>query len=216
MRDDLRPARGWPIPPMDHRSGDKFTAFTWAMGHLILQRIADGETVKAITADPRMPAYCTVFRWMKMVPAFGEAVAELRAELARLRRAERDQRAALKRQAHGRWWVAGRRSTYDPAWARRVLRAVAAGESLSAVLARPDMPSAKAWGRWLRDVPGLAAQYAEACRRRAVRLELARYEVIDRAEPGGFGAAGAELRRLEGRIGRLTPKVYRTPPSASR
>lgn len=75
-------ARDRPIPYMDKGSGWKDSAFTWAMGELILARIADGETVKAITADPRMPAYCTVFQWMRVVPAFGEAVAEVRGRLA--------------------------------------------------------------------------------------------------------------------------------------
>jgi hypothetical protein len=197
---------------MDHGSGDKCTAFTWAMGELILQRIADRETMKAITADPRMPAYPTVFRWMQVVPEFGDAVAQVRAELARRRREERATVAELRRQAHGRWWKSGPKSTYDPLWAGLVLEAIEAGESLSAVVAQPGMPSFRAWYRWLKNVPGLAAQYAEACRRRDVSLELQRYEVIDRALPGGFRAAGAELRRLDGRRGRLRPKTYRTPP----
>src|SRR6478609_3017726 len=69
--------RDWPIPPMDKEAGWKETAFTWPMGQLILARIWAGETMTAITADPRMPAYCTVFRWMQVVPEFGEAVAQV-------------------------------------------------------------------------------------------------------------------------------------------
>ncbi|WP_293676255.1 hypothetical protein [uncultured Phenylobacterium sp.] len=209
MRDDRCPAREWAIPPMDKEAGDKSTAFTWPMGNLILRRIAEGETVKAITADPRMPAYCTVFRWMQVVPEFGAAVAELRAELARLRREERAAVAAVRRRAHGRWWRAGRKSTYAPARAKAVLAAVAGGASLSEVVARPGAPSFKAWYRWLQVVPGLAEAYAEACRQRDLMLELARYEVIDAAEPGGLRAAGAALRRIDGRRGRIRPKLYR-------
>src|SRR6185437_1403704 len=67
------PARDWPIPPMDKEPGDKLSAFTWAMGRLILQRIADGETIKAITAHPKMPAYCTVYRWIHVHEEFGDA-----------------------------------------------------------------------------------------------------------------------------------------------
>ena len=218
---DPRPARLWPIPPMDHGSGAKDTAFTWAMGHLILQRIADGETMKAITADARMPAYCTVFRWMQVVPAFGDAVAAVRAELARRRLADRATVKALRardvaeRRARGervRWWVSGRRSTYDPVWAEIVLEAVEDGETLSAALAQPGMPSAKAWYRWLRNSPELAAQYAEACRRRAVGFRVERDLVIENVMATGIPAANRALRQLDGRIGRLTPKTYRTPP----
>ena len=72
------PPRDWPNPPMDHGSGDKDTAFAWAMGDLILRRMGYRETMKTITADPRMPAYCTVFRWVKVVPEFGEAYRRLR------------------------------------------------------------------------------------------------------------------------------------------
>ena len=32
----------------------------------------------AITADARMPAVCTVYRWMQVVPAFGDAVRMLK------------------------------------------------------------------------------------------------------------------------------------------
>ena len=34
--------------------------------------------MKAITADPRMPAYCTVFQWVKVVPEFGDAYRQVR------------------------------------------------------------------------------------------------------------------------------------------
>ena len=67
-----------PIPKMDHTAGFKESAFSWAMGRVILRRISDGWSMKAITRDPRMPAYCTVYQWMKVVPEFGEAVRLIR------------------------------------------------------------------------------------------------------------------------------------------
>src|SRR5882724_140626 len=93
------PAKDWPIPPMDHEAGDKPSAFTWAMGRLILQRMGDRETMKAITADPAMPAYCTVFQWVKVVPEFGDAYRRVRAMLAQAMREEAVERRALKNQA---------------------------------------------------------------------------------------------------------------------
>lgn len=38
--------RDWPVPSMDHGSGHKDTAFTWAMGELILARIRAGAALK--------------------------------------------------------------------------------------------------------------------------------------------------------------------------
>ena len=67
---------------MDHAPGWKASAFSWDMGRLILARVAAGETVKAITADPRMPSYCTVYRWTKMIPAFGDKWWALRERMA--------------------------------------------------------------------------------------------------------------------------------------
>lgn len=206
---------------MDHSAGAKETAFNWAMGNLILQRIADGETMRAITADPRMPAYCTVYRWMRVVPEFGDRVAEVRAGMARLRLRARETVAAQRRQAvtdalaEGRpvrWWVSGRRSTYTVPRAAAVLAEIADGASLSAALGRPGAPSARAWYRWLKVIPGLATQYMEACRRRDMGLRLSREAVIEEVAPGGIPKANAALRAIEGRRGRMRPRVYRIPP----
>jgi len=43
-------ARHRDIPPMDHEAGDKESAFTWAMGRLILERMAARETMKVSLA----------------------------------------------------------------------------------------------------------------------------------------------------------------------
>jgi hypothetical protein len=113
-----------------------------------------------------------------------------------------------------RWWTSGRRSTYDPMWARAVLEAIEAGAPLSHVLGTEGMPSSKAWYRWLKTVPGLAARYAEACRWRAIWLGAERDLAIDRVWVTGIPAANAALRRIEGREGRLRPKLYRTKPTS--
>src|SRR5579859_1766542 len=221
------PAKSWPIPPMDHESGDKPSAFTWAMGRLILQRMADRETIRAITADPRMPAYCTVFHWVKVVPGFGEAYRRVRAGLAEGEQQERAELRRVKAQARDRarlaagkrvrTWVSGRRSSYTPAWGEAVCAAVEDGAALSAVVRRPGMPSSKAVYTWLRKFPAFKAAYIEACRRREVGLWCERDMVIDRSIDLGIAfniaEANAEIAAIEGRIGRLTPKIYR--PAAS-
>jgi hypothetical protein len=187
---------------MDHRAGHKDTAFTWAMGHLILQRMADRETIKAITADPRMPAYCTVFQWVKVVPEFGDHYRAVRATLARSRLEERDARRGPKRPS-------GRKSTYTPELADEVCERVRWGKSLSEVSAEPDMPSFRAIYRWLKDRPDFRATFVEACDWRAGWLQFQIECAAEAATPFTLPEAKAEVARLEGRIGRLTPKTYR-------
>jgi hypothetical protein len=219
------PAHTWPIPPMDHAAGHKPSAFTWAMGHLILQRMADRETIKAITADPRMLAYCTVFQWVKRVPEFGDAYRQVRATLARIECEERDARRAAEVRAKAaariaagkrpRDWVSGRPSRYTQAMAEAFCQAIEEGAAASAVVGRPGMPTAKMLTTWLRKRPQFRAMYVEACERQEIGLWIERERVIDRAIDQGVAfdrrRADADIRAIEGRIGRLTPKLYRSP-----
>jgi hypothetical protein len=196
------PACNWPIPPMDHGAGYKPSAFTWAMGRLILQRMADGETMKAITADPRMPAYATVFRWTHVIPEFGDAYRHLRTALAKVRREERDVRQRPRR-------TSGRRTTYTADRGEAVCEAVREGASLSEVVRRSGMPSFRAIYRWLRYETAFRANYVEACAVRTLLLEAMVEDVAMRSTPWTLASAKQEVAELQGRIGRLTPKLYR-------
>jgi hypothetical protein len=202
---DRRPAREWPIPPMDHEPGLKGTAFTWPMGVLILQRIADGDTIKQITADPRMPAYCTVFRWMKVVPEFGDYVRHIRALMAINRIRVRDAARARK----GTRRRGGRPSTYSEAMAEWLLEELRQGASLSDVVAHPGAPSFKAIYRWLRNRPDFRAAYIEACDYRAGWLNFLAELAHEDVRTLGIAGVEARIAALQGRIGRLTPRTYR-------
>jgi hypothetical protein len=212
--DPSRPACEWPIPPMDKRAGDKPSAFTWAMGELILQRIADGETMRAITAHPEMPAYCTVFRWMQMVPQFGDEVRQVRAQLAFLRLERRDaaRRARKRRRRDGGAWHGGQRPRVSAEALGRVLWRVLNGASVTEALAEPGAPSAKAFYTRVRGCPGFRAAFADACAGRDIALRVAREEAIEAVFVTGVPAANAALRVIEARRGRLRPKLYRAPP----
>jgi hypothetical protein len=195
---------------MDHGAGEKHTAFTWAMGRLILQRIADGDTMRAITADPRMPAYCTAFRWMLVVPEFGDMVRRVRALQAQQRLAARDAAAA----ARGPKRRSGRRSTYSDERAAWLLDRLKDGGSLSEVVAEPGAPSFKAVYRWLRDRPGFRAAYIEACDVRDWMLDYRIYGAAGAlAGAGGMGDS-EEMRELAARRGRVAPRLYRTLKAA--
>jgi hypothetical protein len=193
---------------MDHSSGDKDTAFTWAMGRLIIQRIAEGETVKAITADPRMPAYCTVFRWMNVVPEFGARVAEVRAGLMESRRSYADALRGMKGRRRGR---GGQRERVAAAALAGLLQAVRDGASVSAAVRAPGAPSAKALYSRVRKCPGFRAAFVQACAWRAFMLDLEAEDVVDRVGEMTMGIPEATVARraLFARKGRLMPKLYR-------
>jgi hypothetical protein len=217
------PARDWPVPPMDHGSGDKPSAFTWAMGRLILQRMGDRETMKAITADPAMPAYCTVFRWVKVIPEFGDAYRAVRLAISKAARQEAVARRAAIAEAHVaariaagkrvRHWVAGPRSTYTDEMARAIFVAISEGASMSEVVRTPGMPSFKAIYGWMKRRPDFEAMYVEACRQRAVGFEIDVEMIVDRAVPGDrLADLNRQIAAIEGRAGALTPKLHRPTP----
>lgn len=209
--DYRRPAREWPIPAMDKEPGDKDTAFTWSMGRLILQRIAEGETVKQITADPRMPAYGTVFRWMNVVSEFGARVAEVRAGLAEQRRSYADAVRALKGRRRGR---GGQRERVPAAALAGLLQAVRDGASVSEAVAARGAPSFKAVYSRVRKCPGFRAAFVDACGWRAMMLDIAAEEVAEDVMEMRMGIPQAVVARraLFARKGRLMPKLYREAP----
>lgn len=56
----------------------RWSTYTPEMGEAICRRIADGETVVSIAADPEMPCAGTIFYWARRIPEFGDAYAEAR------------------------------------------------------------------------------------------------------------------------------------------
>lgn len=105
-----------------------------------------------------------------------------------------------------RGWKSGRRSTYSPAWAEAVCEALMMGASLSEVVARPDMPSAKAIYRWLRNEPAFRRDYAKVC---ALRDFVITDHMLDLCNRLDFAARPA-VERLAGRRGRIAPRKYQT------
>lgn len=105
----------------------------------LLARVAAGERLADLWADPRMPGRLTYTDWRRTQVAFGE-------EMRRLRQAQHERLAD-----HGR---AGRRD-HDPALADRVLARVWASDApLHAILkADPTLPCYQTLARWRRQAP---------------------------------------------------------------
>jgi transposase-like protein len=99
-------------------------------GHLkaeIVARVAAGETVRGICEAAGMPTKASVQVWRRADPAFAAALAEAR--------------------PRGAW---RRELMFDEAVAAAFLARVAAGERVADLLARPGMPSQRAYRFWRR------------------------------------------------------------------
>src|SRR5437899_3013448 len=60
----------------------RWSTYTPELGEEICSRIANGESLKAIGADPEMPCAATVLNWAKRYPEFGDDYAQARAFMA--------------------------------------------------------------------------------------------------------------------------------------
>lgn len=211
------------LPPMDHTGGWKLSQYHPRIGMEICRRIEAGETVRQVTADPAMPSYATLFQWRKVWPDFAERYDAVRARLAlaKIERADLALRSKVywrihKARVEGRRprdWVSGRRSTYDRAWAEAWCARVAKGEAGYRVSAEPGMPSQKQIYNWLKQFPEFRLMYAQARELQAFRYTFLIHQQVDRViEGGALADAKRKVARLEGRRGRLAPKVWKTAP----
>jgi hypothetical protein len=75
------------------------------------------------------------------------------------------------------------------------------------------MPSCKAVYRWLKRQPEFVAMYvaakAEAAHRLAFQAQMAADRALYATSAWQFRAIKRKVAKIEGRIGRLTPKTYR-------
>ena len=220
---------GWgrsaaPLPSMDHTGGWKASQYDPRLGREIVRRVLCGETIRSITADAEMPSYPTLFQWLRVHGDFRWRYQAARRHLAEGRLAQ----IALK-EASRRAWPAlrakveggpvrrrgGRRSSYDVRVARAFCDLIAEGATVTAACGRRGMPSVKVLYTWLRQRPEFREMYAAARDHWLARLREQGDEALGLAVEGVASAAAVraarrQAARLDGRIGRLTPKTYRS------
>ncbi|WP_309646700.1 hypothetical protein [Phenylobacterium sp.] len=211
------PPRDRRVPGMDHRSGAVGSQYRREIGEVICARMEVGETIASIAADPDMPSYATIFHWRKVQPEFAAMYDAVRAHLAQGKVNNRRGKhvADAWRVPHEiklglrRHWVSGKKSSYDRAWAKRFCARVARGEAVSAIVKDPKMPSSKQVYGWLKRHEEFLDMYIAAKAEQKDWLEFRLWDMVMSATPETLKADKAAVARLEGRIGRLTPKVYR-------
>jgi len=197
-----------PVPAIARGLGAMESQYAPEIGRAILGRIWLGETVAQIAADPAMPCVDAIYAWRRAHEDFRadwDAMQGLRAELGRTARTAA---AELRRRTRH---PGGRPSTYTPEMAAAVCALIEDGRSMSEIVRTPGLPSLKAVYGWLRSRPEFAAAYTRACVARAERLADEAADVAAESSPMTFERDRARVARIEGRIGRLAPRVYRPP-----
>lgn len=91
----------------------------------VLDRVAAGEHLIHVCAEPGMPSYASFYAWSRAEPDFAESLA-----------------AARRRGAHRR------RLMFDEDQAKALLARLAAGESIVSILRDPAMPSRRVYAYW--------------------------------------------------------------------
>lgn len=202
------------VPDFDHTGGWKPSAYRPAIGRVILARVEVGETITSIVADPAMPSRATLYQWLKTHEDFAADYAEVRRVLADNALWSRDHDAAERRGWQAKFGKrphkGGQKSRYTLCRAWAFCEAVADGMTLAQMADDPTLPTPKMVYRWLRQRPEFRAMYEGARARQRLRLRIDIDMAVDRVELTGLAAAKREVAWLQGRIGRLTPKTYRT------
>ena len=135
--------------------------YTPQVGAEICARVAAGESLTAICAEPGMPHRASIRNWRKAHPQFAEALwRAMRAARTAVRALDRQIAAARAAQrALGR---RGRPSTYTPAAAAAICERIENGESVIAIGADPAMPCAGTIYGWVRRYPDFEEMYVRA------------------------------------------------------
>ena len=203
------------MPDFDHTGGWKPSAYRAAIGRVICARVEVGETITSIVADPEMPSRATLYQWLRVHEDFAAEYAEVRRVLAENTLWSRDDVAAQRRDYAVRFGKGlhkgGQKTRYTICRAWAFCQAVSGGMTLAQMADDPKLPTPKMVYRWLRQRPEFRAMYERARARQRRMLQIDIDMVVDRVESAyDLPAAKREVAYLEGRIGRLTPKMYRT------
>lgn len=203
------------VPEFDHTGGWKPSAYRAAIGRVICARVEVGETITSIVADPEMPSRATLYQWLRVHEDFAAEYHEVRRVLADNALWSRADVDAQRRDYAVRFGKGlhkgGQKSRYTLCKAWAFCEAVADGKTLAQMAGDPRLPTPKMVYRWLRQRPEFRAMYERARARQRRMLQIDIDFVVDRVESAyDLPAAKREVAYLEGRIGRLTPKMYRT------
>ena len=199
------PPRERAVPPYD-ASGTCELQYSEALGALICERLAGGESVRAICAQADMPSRATVHNWVRAVPAFAAAYHAACAEARAARRgrdADRQLAKALRLARRG-----NRPSAFSGELSEAICAGVARGRTVAQTCAALGFPRPATVYKWLRERPDFAEAYALA-REMFADAQFARaWAVAEAATPDTVAADRLRFDVIRWQTARLAPKKY--------
>jgi len=177
-------------------------SFSSELAKALCRRVAEGESVARICADPGMPTQQTVGRWARRRKVF---------------------RQALQRAREAAGWVykankgPGFRDPEGEAAAAEIFARMCAGEPLTSVCDDPRLPGQSTVYRWRKDWPELADAISLARRVQAERFAELGWEIAEAATPETAYLTHVRLMHIRWMAGVYAPEVFgRLKPLAPR
>jgi hypothetical protein len=180
------PGGGAPMAP--GRKRKTYVRYTAKLGREICERVAAGEQVQVICAEPWMPLATTVCDWAREHPDFGDRYHRAKALSAR---------EGL-----------GRNSTYCEVVAHEICVRAAEGESLSSIARDPAMPSLSSMMHWQKRSPEFAEALAIARQARAEGLADLGWQMALAATPETAYLTRVQLSQLRWTASITSPKTH--------
>jgi hypothetical protein len=174
---------------------------------VICARVAGGEGLRRICAEPGLPHRTTLQNWTRAHPQFE---AQLRAAQ---RQARLDARRLDRRKAHDFAFKAppkrgGQKSRFTEELGERICERLEAGESLTSIGRDPDMPCYGTIMKWVRNNPDFQDRYVEAREIQGDFLFDEARDVAKAATPGTVALARLQFDVIRWQAARLAPRKY--------
>ena len=203
-------------PPFGRSDRRPQVRYSPALGKLICERIAAGQSEASLGREPGMPSVQAIYKWREREPGFGEAYEAARDRARRERQAS--DRAQDRAQDEDRRWRQalrprnrqGRVSTYSDELGGVILRRIAGGETVLSIGADADMPCASTIYHWIRADDGFHDAYLKA---KAVAADIfadAMLEIALEATEATARGDALRIKTLRWTASMLAPKKYGT------
>ncbi|WP_310538869.1 hypothetical protein [Phenylobacterium sp.] len=199
-------------PPFGRSDRRPQVRYSPALGRLICERIAAGQSEASLGREPGMPSVQAIYKWRNREPDFAQAYDAARDQARRERRTrdraedeDRRWRQALRPRKDGR---GGRVSTYSDELGGVILRRIAGGETVLSIGADDDMPCAATIYHWIRADDGFHDAYLKA---KAVAADIfadAMLEIALEATEATARGDALRIKTLRWTAAMLAPKKY--------
>lgn len=199
-------------PPLGRPDRRPQVRYSPALGKLICEKIAAGQSEASLGREPGMPSVQAIYKWREREPDFGAAYEGARDQARRARRTrdraedeDRRWRQALRPRRDGR---RGRVSIYTDELGGVILRRIAGGETVLSIGADAEMPCAATIYHWIRADDGFHDAYLKA---KAVAADIFADAMLEIALESTETTARADALRistLRWTASMLAPKKY--------